>query len=81
MDEKERRGFPGVYSREPTLAALERNDTDQVREYFIQLSNGEIGRYAQVKVSMAEAPGSGDVTGILTMMDITERIVAERVLH
>jgi len=81
VDEKERRDFLGIYSREPALAAFERNDTDQVREYFIQLPNEEIGRYAQVKMSMVETPGSGDVTGILTVVDITERIAAERVLH
>ena len=32
-------------------------------------------------MSMVSTPDSGDVTGILTVMDITEQIAAERVVH
>ena len=35
----------------------------------------------QFNVNLLEAPDTGDITGILTVTDITEQMVSERILH
>ncbi len=41
----------------------------------------ETGRYVRFEMSMVSTPDSDDVTGILTVIDITEQVVADRILH
>ena len=81
VDGKERRVFRDTYLREPSLAAFQRGDTKQVKNFFVQLPNEETGRYVQIEMNMVSTPDSGDVTGILTVIDITEQVVADRIVH
>lgn len=46
---------------------------------FIQLPNQKTGRYVQFKVTLVETPDTGDVTGILTITDITEKTIRKKI--
>ena len=39
------------------------------------------GRYVQFKVNLVDEPDTGDITGILTVTDITEQVISDRILH
>ncbi|MCD7906799.1 MAG: PAS domain-containing protein [Clostridium sp.] len=80
-DEEERRDFLNTYLRAPSLAAFARGDTEQVRRCFIQLPGESKGRYAEFQMNMLEAPDTGDITGILSVFDVTDRIISERILR
>lgn len=77
----ERREFLDTYLGAPALAAFRRNETEKVMECFIRLPGEELGRYVRFKMNMVVSPDNEDVTGILTVTDITEQIVAGRILH
>lgn len=81
VDEADRRTFLNTYLNEPAMAAFERNDTEQIVKCFIKLPKEEKGRYVQFKVNLVDAPDTGDVTGILTVTDITEQVINDRILH
>ncbi|WP_343208640.1 hybrid sensor histidine kinase/response regulator [Anaerolentibacter hominis] len=81
VEDEERRAFLGMFLNKPALAAFERGDTERKLECFIQLPKETIGRYAQIKMNLVAAPDSGDVTGILTVTDITEQTISNRILQ
>lgn len=81
VDAKERQAFLDTYLDEPARAAFLRGETERVMECFIQLPKEGMGRYVQVKMNMVSAPDTGDITGILTVTDITERTISDRILH
>ncbi len=81
MDEEERQKFLNTYLNEPTLAAFRRNDTEQILKCFIKIPREEYGRYVQFTVNLVETPDTGDITGILTVTDITEQTISDRILH
>lgn len=81
VDDDERRIFLDAYLRRPALEAFERGETKQINDFFVQLPNEENGRYIKFEMNMVSTPDSGDITGILTAMDITEQVVADRILH
>ena len=81
VDEKERQEFLSMYLNAPALEAFERHDTEQILRCFIKLPKEPKGRYVQFKVNLVDAPDTGDVTGILTVTDITEQTIADRILH
>lgn len=81
IDENERQAFRDIYLREPSLAAFERGETEQTKEFYVHLPNEDSGRYVQFEMHMVSTPDSGDVTGILTVTDITEQVVSDRILH
>ena len=80
-DEKERQIFLDTYLNEPTLRAFGRNDTEQTLHCFIKLPKEEKGRHVKFKVNLVETPDTGDVTGILTVTDITDETITNRILH
>ncbi len=80
-DEEERREFLETYLNEPALAAFARNDTEQILKCFVKLPQETKGRYVQFKVNLIETPDTGDITGILTVTDITEQTISDRILH
>ncbi|WP_138310131.1 MULTISPECIES: PAS domain-containing hybrid sensor histidine kinase/response regulator [unclassified Clostridium] len=80
-DGDQRQAFKDIYMREPALAAFKRGETEQKHEFYIQLPGEDIGRYVLFEMHMVSTPDSGDVTGILTVTDITEQTVADRILH
>ncbi|MCD2493395.1 PAS domain-containing protein [Lacrimispora sp. NSJ-141] len=81
VDSGARRKFLNTYLNAPSLDAFRRNETEQIQECFIQLPNESSGRYAQFKMNMVSTPDNDDVTGILTVTDITERTISDRILH
>ena len=81
VDETEQNAFLDLYLNEPALAAFRRNDTEQILNCYIKLPKEEKGRYVQFKVNLVETPDTGDVTGILTVTDITEQTITNRILH
>lgn len=81
VDDEERQAFRNIYLRTPALAAFERGETKQIQEVFIKLPNEDIGRYVRFEMDMVSTPDSGDVTGILTVMDITEQTVSNRIAY
>lgn len=80
-DEKEREAFLKLYLNRPALEAFERSDMEQILCCYIKLPKEDSGRYVQFKVNLVETPDTGDITGILTVTDITEQIISDRILH
>lgn len=81
VDEEERRQFMDMYLNAPALAAFRRNETEQILRCFIKLPKEQKGRYVQFKVNLVETPDTGDITGILTVTDITEQTISDLILH
>lgn len=81
VDEKERQVFLDTYLNAPSLAAFKRNETEQILRCYIRLPREARGRYAQFQMNLIDTPDSGDVTGILTVTDVTEQTIADRILH
>lgn len=79
VDEKEREEFYSKYLNEPSLRAYEAGVKEVVMPCFIQLPNQTAGKYVQFKVLLVETPDTGDVTGILTVTDITEKTIREKI--
>ena len=81
VDPEERKRFRETYLNEPSLSAYRRKDTELLLKCFIQLPREEKGRYVQFKVNLVETPDTGDITGILTVTDITEQTISDLILH
>ena len=48
---------------------------------FVKLPNYPQGRYVQFKVNLVETPDTRDITGILTVTDITEKTIQDRIIR
>lgn len=77
----ERQAFLNVFLNKPALAAFAAGDTEQQLNCFIRLPQETAGRYANFKMILVETPDTGDITGILTVSDITEETISSRNLH
>lgn len=80
-DLKERNAFLNQYLNQPLLSAYAENRTEQVMECFVRFPQRKKGCYARFRVNIVEMPDTGDVSGILTVTDITEQVISDRVLH
>ena len=80
-DERERQQFLDLYLNEPALESFKRGSTEQILKCFIKLPNEKLGRYVKFQVNLLETPDTGDITGILTVTDITEQTISDRILH
>lgn len=80
-DKKERREFLDIFLNKPTLAAFAAGKTEQRLDCFIMLPGEACGRYVRFVVSLVKTPDTGDITGILTVSDITEQTVSDKNLH
>lgn len=80
-EERERNHFLENYLNAPALAAYEQGRTEVLQIYFVQLPGDLKGRYVQIKMNMLIQPDSGDLTGILTVQDITEKTISTRILR
>ena len=78
LDEKERRDYMNRFLNEPTRAAFQAGKRELELDCFIRLPKDVRGRYVKFKVNLVEEPDTGDITGILTVYDITEQTIAER---
>lgn len=81
VGQEDRSSFLNTYLNAPTLAAFSRGDTERIMVCFVRLPKEETGRYVQFKVNLVETPDTGDVTGILTVTDVTEQAISERILR
>ena len=81
VDEKEREQFYARYLNEPSMAAYSRGETEILLSCFIKLPKEEVGRYVQFKVNLVETPDTGDITGILTITDISEQMINDKILE
>lgn len=79
VDEKERKEFYSKYLNEPSKKAYDSGIKEVVMPCFINLPGQKAGRYVQFKVILVETPDTGDVTGILTVTDITEKTISEKI--
>ena len=78
VNEEERKEFYSKYLNIPSKQAFENGVNEVLQSCFIQLSNQTVGRYVQFKVVLVETPDTGDVTGILNITDITEKVIREK---
>ena len=81
VDKAERQTFLDTYLNAPALAAYQRKDTERILKCFVKLPKEQKGRYVQFKVNLVETPDTGDITGILTVTDITGQTISDRILH
>lgn len=81
VDETERRAFMDSYLNAPSLAAYAKGRTEVLLNCFIKLPKEPVGRYVEFQVNLVAAPDTGDVTGVLTVNDITEQVISDRILH
>lgn len=81
VEPEERKIFLDTYLNAPSLEAYNSGDTELIQNCYIRLPKERYGRYAQFKVNLVEAPDTGDITGILTVTDVTEQTVSNLILH
>ncbi|MCH1983246.1 PAS domain-containing protein [Ruminococcus sp. OA3] len=81
VDAAERKSFMESYLNAPALEAYAKGEKEVLQNCFIKLPKEPVGRYVQFKVNLVEAPDTGDVTGVLTVTDMTEQVISERILH
>ena len=81
VDADERRAFRDAYLNEPSLEAFGRKETEIIQKCFIRLPQEPKGRYVRFQVNMVEAPDTGDITGILSVTDVTDQVISERILR
>ena len=81
VDTGDRKTFLDRYLSAPMLKAYRRKELEQTFTCLTQFPGELVGRYAQYKVNLVEDPDSGDLTGILSVTDITEQVVANLVLQ
>ncbi|MCI6040441.1 MAG: ATP-binding protein [Clostridiales bacterium] len=79
VDAGERQKFLDRYLSAPLLESYRRKELEQSFTCLTQFPGERVGRYVQYKVNLVEDPDSGDLTGILSVTDITEQIVANLV--
>lgn len=79
VNEEERKEFYSKYLNLPSKRAFENGINEVLQSCFIQLPNQSGGKYVQFKVMLVETPDTGDVTGILAVTDITEKVIREKI--
>lgn len=72
--------FLETYLNKPALEAFERGELEQKMICFLRFPKEKRGRHVQIKMTLVSTPDTGDVTGILTVTDITEQRIREMIL-
>ena len=80
-DDVERMHFGDIYYNQPSIVSYRQGKTELSGDYFIKIPGEDQGRYARFVVKMVEAPDTGDITGILSVMDVTEETISGRILN
>ena len=75
----ERTDFYSKYLNEPSLQAYSNGIKELLMPCFIKLPNQKAGKYVQFKVVLVETPDTRDITGILTVTDITETKIPKNI--
>lgn len=81
LDPKERQGFLQIFLREPALEAFSHGNLERQFSCFMQLPGEQTGRHVLAKMDLVATPDNSDVTGILTLADITEEVISNRILQ
>ena len=81
VDPEERKEFYSKYLNGPSLRAYEQGITEILMPCFVMLPGSAEGRYVQFKVNLLETPGTGDITGVLTVTDITRQVVRDKIFQ
>lgn len=79
VKEEERQEFYKKFSNEGLFQVFQEGIHEMVFSCFVKLSEADQGRYVKVKVNMIEAPVTGDIMGILTILDITDDIIQDKI--
>lgn len=79
-DEEEQKRFLLLFLSEPALKAYESEQKTVDFSGFIKLPRDRQGRYARIIMNMVLSP-SGDLTGILSVTDVTDRSISDRIMH
>lgn len=78
---QDRAAFLNAYMQKSSLDAFAGGDMERLITCFIELPGEKTGRYVRMKGNMVLTPDSGDVTGIMTITDATEQMIADRALR
>ena len=81
VDENERRAFLESFLAPPLLAAFARGDLKHELECFVKLPAETQGRYVRIVVKLVVSPDSGDLIGVLSVLDVTEQKISEQILN
>ena len=79
VDQEERKTFYSKYLNEPAQRAYAADNREIVMSCFIDLPKQRAGRYVQFKVLLVEMPDTGDITGILTVTDVTKKAIRDKI--
>lgn len=77
-DTKDRETFLNGYSNDSVLHAYAQGRMELEHNVLFRLPHEKHRCYVQVKVNLIEEPDTGDILGILTITDVTEQIIKER---
>ena len=80
-DPEERQEFINLYLNRPARAAFLRGESEHRLKCFMKLPRDKRGRYVQVTVHLVSEPDTGDITGILTVIDTTDQVISDRILR
>lgn len=80
IDEEERRGFLETFLNEPAARAYRNGFTKIEKICMVKLPNEETGRYARFFARLLEDPDTHDIMGNLSVTDMTEQIIRERMM-
>ena len=78
VDPEEREQFYEKYLNEPSVSAFENNITEIIMPCFVRFPD-RTEKYVQFKVNLLETPDTGDITGVLTVTDITEKTIHDKI--
>lgn len=81
VDAKEQQNFKDIFLNSPSLNSFHQDETELSLNCFLKLPSETLGRYVQFKVNLVKTPDTGDITGILTVADITEKTISDLFLH
>ena len=80
-DRGQRQAFLNIYLNEPAKTAFANKDTEQVMDCFVKLPKEKTGRLVRFKMNLVETPDTGGITGILTVTDVTNETISQKILH
>ncbi|MGN0670290.1 MAG: PAS domain-containing sensor histidine kinase, partial [Oscillospiraceae bacterium] len=79
-DDDERRGFLGTFLNEAAIRSYRNGFTKLEKICMVKLPKDESGRYVRFFARLLEDPDTGDITGNLSVTDMTEQIIRERIM-
>ncbi len=80
-DENERRQFLDTYLAKSLLADFSKGITNHNNIYYCRFDGQGEGLYVQVNVDTTLAPDKNDVMGFLTMSDMSQQVISEKIVN